>query len=386
MNVPFPFGLPGATQFYLIVYVVTLVIHVVFMNYVLAGTAYLAFVSIFTGGEKRRQLSPTAAILRDWMPFAVSAAITAGIAPVLFVQILYKEQFYTANLLLFHRWMAILPVLIVGFYMCYLLKSKVIEEKAAAWRTVVGLGAFACFAFTAYSWTENHLLSVDRKSWADFYGSSSIIYFNRELLPRLALWFTGAFPTLAMLVGWQVYKMSRLATTPATSEKKPVVDFSGADQTEARRLASLALIGVMLSAVSAVVYYALLPATTREAFFRPIAMPYFVIAAGGLLLQLIGWHFTFHRRQITAERLRLITAGVLATIIGMTAIREVIRLRSLDIASLYVHHKYASSIGGLGIFLTFFLLNAVLVAWCFVLVQRGMREKNSSHQATTDRR
>ena len=46
---------------------------------------------------------PLAAPLRDWLPFVLSAAITAGIAPLLFVQILYQRAFYTANLLLFNR-------------------------------------------------------------------------------------------------------------------------------------------------------------------------------------------------------------------------------------------------------------------------------------------
>ena len=39
MDTPFPFGLPLPTAFYLTVYVLTLMIHVVFMNYVHAGPA-----------------------------------------------------------------------------------------------------------------------------------------------------------------------------------------------------------------------------------------------------------------------------------------------------------------------------------------------------------
>ena len=42
MNLPFPFGFPAATQLYLVLLVVTLLVHMVFMHYVLAGTAYLA--------------------------------------------------------------------------------------------------------------------------------------------------------------------------------------------------------------------------------------------------------------------------------------------------------------------------------------------------------
>src|SRR5579871_3416916 len=161
MDVLFPFGFPAATAFYLAVYLVTLVIHVVFMNYVFAGTAYLAILSVFApdppDGAKSNRM---ALCLKDWMPFMLSAAITAGVAPLLFVQILYRYNFYTANLLLFHRWMAILPVLIVGFYLLYVLKSKAGSAMSLTARALVGCGALACFAFTGWSWTENHLLSL----------------------------------------------------------------------------------------------------------------------------------------------------------------------------------------------------------------------------------
>jgi hypothetical protein len=125
MNTIFPLGFPAPTIFYLVLYIATLLVHVVFMNYVLAGSAYIAFGVLknrtAVSGLKEDKI---ANMLRDWLPFVLSAAITAGVAPLLFIQILYKQNVYTANLLLFHRWMSIVPALIVGFYLLYLAKSK----------------------------------------------------------------------------------------------------------------------------------------------------------------------------------------------------------------------------------------------------------------------
>ena len=110
MDTLFPFGFPFATSFYLTAYVLTLVLHVVFMNYVFAGSAYLAVVAVFQGKEAADPAtSRLSTVLRDWMPAMLSGAITAGIAPLLFLQILYQRNHYVANLLLFHRWMALLP-------------------------------------------------------------------------------------------------------------------------------------------------------------------------------------------------------------------------------------------------------------------------------------
>ena len=109
MNI-FPFQFDSVLAFYIVVYVLTLVLHAVFMTYVLAGSIYLAWAAAFPGSTKPvRSKTPLAGLLRDWMPFALSAAITAGVAPLLFVQIIYRQEFYTSNLLLGWRWMTVVP-------------------------------------------------------------------------------------------------------------------------------------------------------------------------------------------------------------------------------------------------------------------------------------
>ena len=135
----FPFALPGPTATYLVLYLVTLAAHFAFMGYVLAGSGYVAVSALSqrAGGasgadESIADESIVAPILRDWLPFALGTAITAGVAPLLFLQVLYKEHFYTANLLLFYRWLAVVPVLIAGFYLLYLQKSQTAARLPAA--------------------------------------------------------------------------------------------------------------------------------------------------------------------------------------------------------------------------------------------------------------
>jgi len=357
MDVVFPIGFPGPTAFYLSLYVLTLVVHVVFMNYVLAGSAYLAVASVFTGGPSvQRQKTPTALLLRDWMPFAISAAITAGVAPLLFIQILYKKAFYSANLLLFHRWMAILPVLIVGFYLAYVLKSKKIGHWPAPVRALVGIGAFLCFAFTAYSWTENHLLSTEAGAWPTLYGSGSLVYDHPQLIPRLALWFFGGFPTLAVLIGWQLRAAQRRG-----EDILPV---------ESRRITAIACAGLLLSAIAAAIYYWTMDAAGRAAPMSPMARPYLALGVVGLLVQGIGWVRQWRSAEIQKAALMLSTIGVLLTVVGMTVVREALRITAIDLESLYAQHAAAAGIGGLSAFLAFFLINALAIIWCVRLVRR----------------
>lgn len=360
MDTLFPFGFPAATAFYLVFYVFTLVIHVVFMNYVLAGTTWLVLSSAsakLQGADSKLTLS---SVLRDWMPFAVSAAITAGVAPLLFIQILYQKPFYTANLLLFHRWMSILPVLIVGFYMLYLLKSRRFARWPAPARFLVALGTFLCFGFTAYSWTENYILSRRNELWADFYGSSSIFFFDSELHPRLTLWFVGAFPAMALLVSWQMWYGQR---------RDPASVSAG----ETGRAARLALTGIAISILAGLLYYRFMTPEVRGVFTGKLAGPFFAAASIGLLLQIAAWIVQFRTAQFRTGALVLASAGAALAIAGMTVVREAIRLASIDITAYYAAHQRAMGMGGLPVFLIFFLLNAVVIGWCIWLVRRGAR-------------
>ena len=389
MDRAFPFGFPGPTAFYLTLYVITLIVHVLLMNYVLVGTGYLAIAGIGRWVRRSGRAGSEPAsdglfdILRDWMPFALGATITAAIAPLLFLQILYREQFYTANLLLFHRWMSILPVLIVGFYLLYLIRSKWMVKRLATAKSFgsggalacATVGAFVCFAFTGYAWTENHLLSLDRASWPGHYESRAMIYRNPLVAARFLMWAAGSVATMATILGWQVLRTGikgagikglRDDTEPDPSTISPAV----------QRLANLALIGIVLSFVAGSAYWWFQHSGSVEdnAAFRlqePLTRPYFYLAIAGALVQLAAWGLVLRRGQLLTRYLGVATAGLLATIIGVTVLREAVRLHAIDITALYGQHAQAAQIGGWWVLVFFVAVNAGLIAYCIRLVRRG---------------
>jgi hypothetical protein len=355
------FELPGVTAFYLALYLLTLIVHVVFMNYVLAGSGYLAFVSLFTGGpHRRRQKSATALVLRDWMPFAVSAAITAGVAPLLFIQILYQRAFYTANLLLFHRWMAILPVLIVGFYLTYVLKSRVIGGWPAVLRAAVGVGAAACFLFTAWSWTENHLLSLREVGWPEFAAANRLVYFEPVLIPRLVLWCAGALPTMVLIVSWQLWHQERSRGEPTPPG-------------EVRVAAAMVWGGLLCAALAAGVYVALSPTELRAEFSTGEALTCASATVAGAAVLAVSWIGPWRSSRLGAGGLLAGSIAWFIAIAGMTLLREIQRLSCMNLAALQENHARAAARGGLYVFAFFLVVNVVLIAWCFRLVRRGVR-------------
>ena len=366
MDAPFPLGLPQPTAFYLTLYVATLVLHALFMNYVLAGSAYLAATACLgsTRGGTRPE-GPIATQLRDWLPFALSAAITAGVAPLLFVQVLYGEAFYTANLLAFHRWMAILPALIAGFYLLYVWKSKRVGTWTLAGRAALGAATFAAFAFTAWTWTENHLLSLDRSAWTSQFAAGDWRYKSAELAPRLALWFAGAFPGMTLIVGWQIWLAQR---------SLPPEERGGAIRTS-----FLALGGLLVAACAAAAYTATLPPAIRETVLGPAGRPYVWACAMGWLLQLAAWGWHWRTGEFSPVSLTIAAIGWLASAAGVTVLREVRRLATVDLAKLASQHAAAYETGGFSVFAIFLAVNAALIAVCVAIVVKGRRCADASN-------
>lgn len=368
MDTTFPFGFPTATAFYLVWFVATLVLHVLFMNYVLAGSFWLAW-SLVAGKLRpgkdgfeavQQQPASSVSVLYDWIPSMLSGAITAGVAPLLFLQILYQREFYTANLLLFNRWMSILPVLIVGFYSLYLLRTKWLARRSAWIRALTSVLPFLCILFVAYSWTENHVLSVQAtKTWHAFYATGKQVYFTPQIVPRLALWVSGSFSTMAVWLAWQLkYRTDRglAIAEPAFKE-----------------LGRIGLTSLTIAAL-AIVAFAWAEPTVLRAFLGPMARWYSLAAGLGVAAQGWMWLRAASSNGLSKRDLSIGTVGLLMAVTGVSVCREALRLLTLGeerLVELIPQHARAFEFEGFWIFLFFTIVNAGLIAWCFRLVKHG---------------
>jgi len=364
----FPFGLPTATSGYLVLYLLTLVLHAFFMSYTLAGTGYLAVHFVLHNAVHENLLART---LRDWLPFILSAAITAGIGPLLFIQILYKESFYTANLLLFHRWMAILPLLIIGFYLLYLLKSQTLVKRSRVGRGLVAIAAFGCFLFVAHSWTENHLLSLQSVSvWVDQYTSRSLTYEHPHSLARLTTWICGTVATMPVLLSWQLWFPHR----------------NRADEPHegAHRTALIALSGLVIGLVAAVLYLRLLDVETLKLMLGRFAGPYVGLGAVSWTVQVLGWVAVLHRGYWSKPTLIALTIANTLMLISAAIARETIRLAQFDLEQLARIHEQAARWSGFALFLFFLTTNTIVLVVCVMRVRIGLRESDAATRTTPD--
>ncbi len=366
MTAIFPFGFSLPTAFYLTLYVLTFVLHQMFMHYVLAGSLYVAWAAAWPGqGSRPRTEQTLSAVLRDWMPFLLSAAITVGVAPLLFIQIVYQRQFYTANLLLWWRWMMVVPVLIGAFYLLYLIKSSWLWRWPYGVRVAVAAGTSICFLFVGFCWTANHLLANSGADWPEVYATGRLPFSAGAVIPRMLVWIGGSFATMSAIVGWQLFYRQTWSEAGAVESPEQRADL----RTSVRTLASLTGGGLTIAVLAGLLSIVLGGASSRSLLWSGLILPYLCLTVAGLVLQGIGWRWQWQASRFDIRGLMAATAGAVCSVLGVAVIREGVRLRAVDLVSLAPQHAQAATVGGFGVFIAAALLVSILIAWCVRLVK-----------------
>jgi hypothetical protein len=365
LETTFPFGFEASTTFYLVLYVLTWVLHVAFMGYVLAGSFYVAWATVFPGKSlPPRSEQPICELLREWIPFMLSGAITAGVAPLLFVQIIYRQEFYTANLLLGWRWLMVIPVLIVAFYLLYLLKSRAVATWSLAARAITVAGVAGSFLFVAFCWTTNHLLGINRDGWANSYETGTVVAAALPLVLRLLTWVAGVFPVMCLIVAWQLAGRDSMSSSSDTPVSPP-----------ARALARMAIGGLLVAVISGVAYATQLPDSVRQHLLGAAGQAWLYAVGAGVVLQVFGWVHMLRQREFCRRTLSVISVASLVTLTGTASLREIVRVSQIDLLSIVQNCHSAADVGGFTLFVVCLVLNILLVGVCLLLTRTGLRRQ-----------
>jgi hypothetical protein len=114
--IPQPDSIPvswGWLQFLLLL---TFPLHLLAMNAMLGGLA-IGIVQHMRGGCLQKQLAHRIAIA---LPLVIAFVVNFGVAPLLFIQVLYGQFVYSSSILMGAFWILIVPILIIAYYGAYL--------------------------------------------------------------------------------------------------------------------------------------------------------------------------------------------------------------------------------------------------------------------------
>jgi hypothetical protein len=100
------------------------------------------------------------------LPLLMALGINFGIVPLLFLQTAYYQSFYTATILIAWHWIAVIPILIVGYYSLYIAAYS--RKNTFSIRAVgAGLLAFVCLAAIGILITNGLTLMVRSDLWTN---------------------------------------------------------------------------------------------------------------------------------------------------------------------------------------------------------------------------
>ena len=342
-----PAPLPGPPWLFQVLWVLTFLIHVVFVNTVLGGTLLAALAGL--AGEGRRETRTLFVEVNSW---AISLAITFGIAPLLFIQVVLGRFFYTATILVAWAWLGMLVILTVAYYLNYVAKFRLRAGKGAG--AVVAVEAICFLAIAGILVTVN-LLHLQPDHWAAVADHPWAALSDRAFVPRYLHFVFAAVAMAGALAAWIAVRRAARGGD------------AGACRAMARFGIRAALVATLLQLADGFWLLLALPEEVLRSFMRAGATTMAPLGVGimaGVLLLVVLAGISDPLAQPT--RVRHVAELVVGAMVVMVVTRHQLRDFYLASARAGEHVAVAPQIGPLALFLGVFVLCIGLTVWVLV--------------------
>lgn len=208
-----PLGLPAPLWLLFGLKVFGFWVHMFFMN--------LWFAGLIVGLVLLRGREPLATAGRRLVaatPVWVALGVNAGIVPLLFLQVLYPQFFYTSTILQAWPWLAIIPLMIVAYYGTYVYVMARKNGRTGRWVGAAGWIAAAIFAGTGFIFATQMQFMTDVGRWADTVAAGvggtsggAVLAVHGSAVQRLLMMFGLALATTAAYVAFDATVLQRRA-------------------------------------------------------------------------------------------------------------------------------------------------------------------------------
>lgn len=209
-----PAGVPTYPIIFVGLGVLTFALHILFVQLML-GTSAITIFGAFNNDAKWRRLG---AAMLEIAKISVSVAIVIGVAPLLFVQVVYDPHWYTSNVLSANWVIGFIIILIFAYWAMYAYyfmnskeKDKTKQPNGRVWM-LVSLALMLVVGFIMHSLTSQIL---HPELWKEWYLQNDVIDYSGSKLHAYNLWRFAFFISMAipvtggMLVTYRRFKMVR---------------------------------------------------------------------------------------------------------------------------------------------------------------------------------
>ncbi len=152
--IPTPDTLPVHWGWFQILLTLTFVLHLLLMNLVLGGSL-LAVGDLIRGKQIGRE--------SRHIPTLIALTINLGVPPLLFVQVLFGNFFYSSSVMMSVYWILIIPVLILAYYGAYIFSIKM--DSNSTFGKISMVTSTVLILYIAFMFVNNSTFSVQPGKW-----------------------------------------------------------------------------------------------------------------------------------------------------------------------------------------------------------------------------
>jgi hypothetical protein len=194
-------GIPGPEWLFHLLLVFTFFLHLVFVNLTLGGTILAFIAHLRAGGRADDPNGVLAGRMMGVNAYGISLAITTGVAPLLFIQLIYQQYFYSGTILLGWLWFGFLILLMAGYYAAYLFKFRGAPSRGTGGGVWLGVSA-ACFLLIAMTHVAVHLIHTQPAKWPQFAVNPLAVLGDATYWPRLLHFVLAGIGFAALVIAW----------------------------------------------------------------------------------------------------------------------------------------------------------------------------------------
>lgn len=335
-------SVPGPYFLFTLLHWLTLTLHFVAMNFLFGGIMLM----VLSKSSPYRKLLFAENLTS--FPTAMAATITLGVAPLLFLQVIYGKFFYSASIITGWNWFFIIPVVIIVYYLLYMasLKKKLSDGGR------IKLLIFALIGLVYISLTLTMLSDLASKPylWSELYLSSpSGTSLNPSWGQTIFRWLhavTGALAVSGIIV--QLYGVY-FAKVKGNRE---LINFGG----------KIFLIGTLKATLFAIIYLITLEPQVLKQF---LASPGMHVMATAIVVNIvIAW--LVYKTSISSNPKPLILTNAVLTFLGiflMVMTRHYLRLVFLEGEFDPAMLNTSTQTGPLIMFLITFAIGLAVLFW-----------------------
>ena len=362
--VPAPDVLPLPAPLWLLEFLLifTFILHVVPMNFLFGGGLLAALSQML--GRKNPNHERLARRISELMPAIIAATVTLGVAPLLFVQVLYGHLLYSSSILMAEAWFWVVPLVIIGYYLAYLLRFT--WEALGGLRITIAWVTALIFASIGFIYSNNFSLMLRPDNWGPHYfqdlSRGHLNWSDTTLYPRYLHMLFGA---VAVAGAWiMIIGARRKSGSPEWCDWA------------LKYGAKIFMHSTMLNILIGFWYLLALPRHVQMIFMgqNPAATAIFVVA---LLLTIVAW--VLMNRASAAANGRVFAYSGSGTLLAVLALMAVMRqqVRTATLAPYFKLEQLQSAPqwGPFTMFIVTLLIGLVVFAWLIRVVLRAAPAK-----------